>query len=65
MRAQCDEFLLELPDVGRPTFLLLKSDCRSRKPTWHCDFAELTSDRFPPIYFVAGGRPGEGWGRGA
>lgn len=49
-----DTFELVLPDVGRPTYLLVRSDGMSRKPSWHMDFAELTSAMVPPTYFVAG-----------
>ncbi len=49
-----DTFELLLPDVGRPLFLLVRSDGLSRKPTWYCDFAELTADVIPPTFFVAG-----------
>ncbi|KXZ51726.1 hypothetical protein GPECTOR_11g173 [Gonium pectorale] len=53
-RGQMDTFDLMLPDVGRPTFLLVRSDGQSRKPTWYMDFAELNSAMIPPTYFVAG-----------
>ncbi|GIL93966.1 hypothetical protein Vretimale_245 [Volvox reticuliferus] len=53
-RAQVDAFDLMLPDVGRPLFLLVKSDGSSRKPTWYMDFAELTSENIPLTYFIAG-----------
>ena len=49
-------------DVGRPGFLVVKSDNSSRKPTWHLDMVVVESDRFPPVYFVAGGGAGKGKG---
>ncbi|KAG2501257.1 hypothetical protein HYH03_001064 [Edaphochlamys debaryana] len=53
-RAQVDTFELLLVDVGRPTFLMVRSDGLSRKPTWYMDFAELKSAMIPTTYFVAG-----------
>lgn len=49
-----DTFELLLLDVGRPLFLLVRSDGLSRKPTWYMDFAELTNAMIPPTFFVAG-----------
>ncbi|KAG2432966.1 hypothetical protein HXX76_008694 [Chlamydomonas incerta] len=53
-RGQVDTFELLLLDVGRPLFLLVRSDGLSRKPTWYMDFAELTNAMIPPTFFVAG-----------
>ncbi|GLC54185.1 hypothetical protein PLESTB_000832700 [Pleodorina starrii] len=53
-RGQVDTFELLLPDVGRPLFLVVRSDGLSRKPTWFMDFAELVSENIPLTYFVAG-----------
>lgn len=52
--AQEDAFTLLMKDVGQPQYLLVKSDGKSGKPTWHMDFALLESAHFPPAFFVAG-----------
>ncbi|MEW5311146.1 MAG: hypothetical protein WDW38_002885 [Sanguina aurantia] len=53
-RGQEDAFTLLMKDVGQPQALLVRSDGKSRKPTWHMDFASLESTHFPPAFFVAG-----------
>ena len=51
--SKVDEFPLQLRDVGRPAFLIVKLDGSSRKPTWHLDMIVVESARWPPAYFVA------------
>lgn len=34
---QEDVFPVEMRDVGRPTYLIVRSDGSSKKPTWHLD----------------------------
>ncbi|PNG99734.1 hypothetical protein TSOC_014483, partial [Tetrabaena socialis] len=51
-RGQADTFELLLPDVGRPTFLTVRSDGGSHKPEWCFDFAELTAEGIAPTFFA-------------
>lgn len=51
-RGNEDVFPLEMNDVGRPTFLLVKSDGASKKPTWHLDTIIVEIPGSPPAFFV-------------
>lgn len=36
---------MEMRNPGRPTYLVIKTDGSSRKPTWHCDMIVVESER--------------------
>lgn len=54
---QEDVFTLTMLDVGPPVALLLRTDARSNKPTWHVDCVVVEIPEGPrpgyPAFFVA------------
>ncbi len=48
---QEDVFPLEMHDVGRPCFLMVRSDGSSKKPTWHMDMIVVEGSKYPPAFF--------------